>query len=159
MARLPDHFDLWVRKARQSPDVARQVDYILGAMTALKEWHFLNVGRWSAPRAADTQIGTDLCLLVFTDFGRVEDMMKERGDFVPDQPLPIISLAAARALSWCVARRSGVLVNPGEYAALIPFAQVEAYYNEWVKRGGQQPGYWIPNMSTEEEDFWQQHGL
>jgi hypothetical protein len=43
---------------------------------------------------------------------------------------------------------------------MIPFAQLESYHAEWSQRGGRQAsGFWIPNMTSEEEDFWQEHGL
>jgi hypothetical protein len=63
------------------------------------------------------------------------------------------------ALAWCVECRTGVLVNPPEDAALIPFSQIEAFHREWKARGERQAaGFWIPNMTSEEEDFWQEHG-
>jgi len=160
MARLPDRFDLWVRKARQCPDPARQVDFVLGALAALKEWHFLNVGTQETPQAAETQIDTDSCLLVFSDSGRVADLMDEKGSLSAHKPLPIIILATTSAMAWCVERRCGLLVNPGEDSVLIPFAQVAVFHGEWTQRLGRQvSGYWIPNMTSEEEDFWQEQGL
>jgi hypothetical protein len=38
--------------------------------------------------------------------------------------------------------------------------QLRAFHAEWSKRGGREGiGFWIPNMTTEEEDFWQENGL
>jgi len=164
MARLPDRFDLWVRKARECRDPARQADYILGALAGLKEWHFLNVGTRESPQAARTQIGAGSCLLVYSDMSRIEELIQEGGRSLQNprrkEPLPVITIPAAAAMSWCVECQAGLLVNPGEDAVLIPFAQLEAFHAEWRQRGGRQAaGFWIPNMSTEEEDFWREHGL
>ncbi len=63
-------------------------------------------------------------------------------------------------MKWVVECRVGLFVNAPEDAVMIPFAQVENFHSEWVKRGGRQSsGFWIPNMTTEEEDFWQEHRL
>jgi hypothetical protein len=163
MARLPDRFDLWVRKARECQDPARQADYILGALVGLKEWFFLNVGTKEAPQAARTQIESDLCVFVYSDAGRIEEFIEEgRGlNHLPkDTPPPVIAIPSAAALEWCVKCQTGLLVNPGEETVLIPFDQLEVFHAEWSQRGGRQAaGFWIPNLSTEEEDFWREHGL
>jgi hypothetical protein len=161
MARLPDRFDLWVRKARECKDVARQADYVLGALAGLKEWHFLNVGTKEAPQAAKTQIGTDPCpcRLVYSDVSRIEELVQEGGGVPKKDPLPVITIPAAAAMAWCVEGRTGLLVNPGEDAVMIPFEQLESFHAEWSRRGGRQAaGFWIPNLTTEEEDFWQEQG-
>jgi hypothetical protein len=163
MARLPDRFDLWVRKAKQCSDTARQADYILGALVALPDWHFLNVGTKEEPQAARAQIDTDPCLFVFSDLGRIEDFIAEgwaRGHLKKRDPLPVISIPAAAAMAWSVKCRARLFVNPGEDSALIPLEQVEAFHAEWSERGGRQAsGFWIPNLTTKEEDFWQENGL
>ncbi len=161
MARLPDRFDLWVRKARECRDPARQADYVLGALAGLKEWHFLNIGTKEVPRAATTQIGADPYRLVFSDGGRIGDLTLWASRNGPVEQLRgVITIPAAAAMAWCVECRMGLLVNPGEDAVLIPFEQVEAFHAEWRQRGGRQAaGFWIPNMTTQEEDFWQEHGL
>src|SRR5476649_1595537 len=155
MARLPDRFDLWVRKARKCRDPARQADYVLGALAGLKEWYFPAVGGKENPLPAEAEIEGARYALVFSDPGRIGEI---DGQGAHD-PLATIAMPMAAAMTWCVERRAGVLVNPGEDAALIPFAQVEAFHAEWRRRGGRQAaGFWIPNMTTEEEDFWQEHG-
>jgi len=160
MARIPDRFDLWVRKARECDNPVRQVDYVLGALAGLKEWHFFNLGTKEKPQAARTQIDTDPYLLVYSDLGRIEDFIQEQGAVPRNAPLPVITVPAPAAMAWCVECRVGLLVNAPEPAVMIPFAQVEAFHAEWSKRGGRQaPGFWIPNMTSEEEDFWQQHGI
>jgi len=153
MARLPDRFDLWVRQARECRDPARQVDYILGALAALKEWYFLNAGTKEAPQAAKAKVGSDECLIVFTGPDRIGELI---------QASSVITIPAAAAMAWCVESKMGLLVNPAEDvdAALIPFDQVKAFHAEWSERGRRPAsGFWIPNMTTEEEDFWQEHGL
>ena len=160
MARLPDRFDLWVRKARTCEDTARQADYILGALAGLKEWHFLNVGTREAPQAAQAHIEADPCRLVYSDVSRIEELIQEGEAVQKKDPLPVITIPAAAAMAWCVEGRTGLLVNPGEDAVIIPLEQVEIFQAEWRQRGGRQAaGFWIPNMTTEEEDFWREHGL
>jgi len=160
MARLPTRFDLWVRKARECPDPARQADYILGALAALKEWHFLNLGTKDSPQAAKTAIEDETYLLVFSDLDRIELALGERNATPPSGALPVITVSTAAALAWCVECRTGLFVNPPEDAAMIPFDQLKAFHAEWSRRGERQTaGFWIPNMTTEEEDFWQEHGL
>jgi hypothetical protein len=163
MPHIPDRFDLWVRKAKEHSDPDRQTDYVLGALAGLKEWHFLNIGTAEKPQAAKTEIDADPCLLVFSDLNRLEELLNVSGAVRHLQkyaPLPAITIPTAAALPWCVECKIGLLINPGEDAVMVPFEQVEAFHAEWSKRGGRQAsGYWIPNMTTEEEDFWQKHGL
>ena len=139
MSRLPDRFDLWVRKARECRDPARQVDYILGALAGLKEWHFLNIGTKEAPQAAKTQIGSDPCLLVYSDIARIEEFVREGEGHLPkNNPLPLITVPTAAAMAWCVECKMGLLVNPAKDAdaVLIPFEEVKTFHAEWSQRGG-----------------------
>src|ERR1700683_1308929 len=160
MARLPDRFDLWVRKARQCPDPARQADYVLGALSGLEEWHFINLGTKEKPQAARTQIDADPYILVYSNLDRVDEFIRENGVADKSVPLPVISIGAAVAMAWCVECRVGLFVNSPEDAVMIPFAQLEHFHTEWIRRGGRQAsGFWIPNMTSEEEDFWQENGL
>lgn len=157
MARLPDRFDLWVRKARECRDEARQADYVLGALAGLDEWHFLNVGTKEKPSPGETGIEGARYVLVFSDPGRIEEIQE---DAAPGgDPFAAISMPAVSGMTWCVERRVGLLVNPGEDSALVPFARLKIFHAEWRGRGGRQAaGFWIPNMTTEEEDFWREHG-
>lgn len=162
MARIPDRFDLWVRKARASTDPARQLDFILGALIWLREWHFLNVGTVENPQLAEVEIDAGLYLLVFSDPDRIKEILDERP--IVDTSLSTISMPSAAAIKWCVERKkqgcSGLLINPGDDSALIVMPQLEAFHEEWQQRGGhQRAGFWIPNLTSEEEDFWQEHGL
>jgi hypothetical protein len=160
MARLPDRFDLLVRKARQCQDPVRQADFVLGALAGLREWHFLNLGSTEKPQAARTQIDSDPYILVYSGVGRIDDFLEESGTAPKNAPLPVISIATTVAMAWCIECRVGLFVNPPHDAVMIPFAQVEAFHSEWTRRGGHQAaGFWIPNMTTEEEDFWQENEL
>ncbi len=163
MSRLPDRFDLWLRKARECADADRQADYVLGALAGLKEWHFLNIGTAEKPQAAKTQLGDDSCVLVFSDPGRIEDLIEESGakkHLPTGAPVPAISVATEAAMKWCVECKVGLLINPSEDAVMIPSELVKSFYEEWSQREGwAASGYWIPNMTSEEEDFWQEHGL
>ena len=162
MPRLPDRFDLWVRKARELSDPARQTDYILGALAALKEWHFLNIGSKEQPQAAKTEMDGVPCLLFFSDVTRLDELIRISGavKHVPaGEPLPVISIPSAAALPWCVECQIGLLINPSEDAVMIPYEQVNDFYLEWKERDTYQTGFWIPNMTSEEDDFWQEHGL
>jgi hypothetical protein len=161
MPRLPDRFDLWIRKARDCPDPARQLDYILGAMIALPAWHFLNVGTHEKPQPATGEIEGTRVLLVFSDPDRV---LEAAGDAKFPAAPPVFSLPAPMALAQSLGeglfRCAALLVNPGEDAALIPREQVAAFEREWRARDAAAArGFWIPNLTSEEEDFWQEHGL
>jgi len=164
MARLPDRFDLWVRKARECRDPARQVDYVLGALAGLTEWHFLNLGTKENPQPAETEIEGVPHLLLFSDTGRIEELLTEGGRWQRGELLPVIAIPTAAAMTWCLERRTaggaGLLVNPGEDAFAFSLEQLARFYEEWSQRGGRQSsGYWIPSMTSEEEDFWQEHGV
>ena len=163
MSRIPDRFDLWIRKAREHSDPDRQADYVLGALAGLKEWHFLNIGSKEKPQVARTQIGEDPCVLVFSGIDRIEELAEASGasrHLSKDDPVPAISIPTEGALPWCVECEIGLLVNPSEDSVMVPFQQLENFHREWRKRGERlASGFWIPNMTTEEEDFWQEHGL
>ncbi len=157
MARLPDRFDLWVRQARTCADPARQADYVLGALAALPYWHLLNTGTREKPQPAEGEIEGGRYLLVFSDAARVEELMEGTKSAAPPISMPTI-----KAFLWSLERPggAGLLVNPGEYAVLVPRDRVEFFHQEWLARqAGQPTGFWIPNMTDEEEDFWQEHGL
>ncbi len=162
MSRLPDRFDLWVRKARECLDPERQADYVLGALAALNDWYFFNVGTKEKPRISESEIENHRYMLVFSDYSRIEELVEDT--LAKGAPLPIISMPTAAAMSWCIERKAegcaGLLVNPGDFAAIVPLCQLEAFHAEWSQRGGRQAsGFWIPNLTSEEEDFWHEHGL
>jgi hypothetical protein len=164
MPRLPDRFDLWVRKARETADPARQVDYVLGAMAGLVDWHFLNAGTGEAPRPAVTEMEGMAYLVVFSDLERIEELIRERGGYRAGQSLPVMSIPASAAMGWCLELGAGgvagLVVNPGEDGVVVPMEQLAAYHAEWKERGGRlKAGFWIPNLTSEEEDFWQENGL
>jgi hypothetical protein len=155
--RVPDRFDLWVRQARACADPARQADYVLGALAALPYWHLLNTGTRDRPQPADAEIESGRYLLVFSDAARVEELTAGTASAAPPISMPTI-----KAFPWTLDRpgTAGLLVNPGEDAVLMPRDHVDHFYQEWRARQAAQPiGFWIPNMTDEEEDFWQEHGL
>jgi hypothetical protein len=157
MPRIPDRFDLWVRKARASIDTDRQMDWVLGALLAREELFFLNSGTKEQPRIAQIEMSEERCALVFTDGDRIEEFMDAHRDAVGSA----IASPSASALAWCVESRLGLVINPsvGETAWIVAEA-VALFLGEWKQRGGRQAtGFWIPSMTTEEEDFWQENGL
>ncbi|HEX4139576.1 MAG TPA: hypothetical protein VHY09_04465 [Candidatus Methylacidiphilales bacterium] len=159
MARIPDRFDLWVRKARESADPARQVDLVLGALVASIEVYFVNVGTKESPRIARGKVASNECALVFTDAERIGEFLAQNTR--EGQELAVIASPTGAALAWCVENRVGAVINPstGETAMVAP-AALAAFVEEWKQRGGRQAaGFWIPNMTSEEEDFWQENGL
>ena len=155
MSRLPNRFDLFVRRARECADPARQVDYVLGAMAALPAWYFLNVGTQEKPEPAAGEHNSEPIILVFTDGERANELVGNRKE------LSVLSIPQPAAIEWCVKLHHGLLVNGGGgESCIIPWAQLEAFHTEWLQRGaGQASGFWIPNLTTAEEDFWQEHGL
>jgi hypothetical protein len=162
MPRLPDRFDLWVRKARECPEPARAADYALGALAALGHWHFLNLGNAANPQPADADLDGARHLLVFSDPDRITDLVTPDRDSTA--PPPVISIPTAAAMTWCLERAAdgiaGLLVNPGEDAFAVPLEHLAGFHREWVRRVARHAsGYWIPSMTSEEEDFWQEHGL
>jgi hypothetical protein len=163
MARLPDRFDLWVRKARQTADLSRQRDLILGALVALPELLFLNIGTQEKPLIAKMPIAPEECALVFTNGERLEEFIAEYPETLRDTAggLPVIASPTAAALKWCVESRAGLVINPdAETTVMTPAGEVAVFVEEWLRRGGRRSsGFWIPNMTTEEEDFWQEHGM
>lgn len=158
MPRLPDRFDLWVRRARACPDPARQADYVLGALAALPEWHLLNRGEAGNPIPAETEMEDGRYLLVFSAAERIAELL----ELSPGVPPPVISLPTVQAFSWCLGMRdcAGLLVNPGEDNFVVAMDQLHHFYRGWTQdREALSTGFWIPNLTTEEEDFWQEHGL
>jgi hypothetical protein len=157
VARLPDRFDLWVRRARQTADAGRQLDWVLGAMVALPEWYFLNIGTAERPQLACDTIENIPVLLVFTDAGRLTDLVPTSSQ--AGEPATV-TIPAAAALAWCVDRHQGLLVNAGDDSVLVPPDALAAFHREWLQRRATvATGFWIPHATSEEEDFWQEHGL
>jgi len=169
MAHLPDRFDLWVRKARGVASPARQVDLILGALVAAREWYFLNAGTKEQPRIEPAQPAeaahpAERFAVVFSDAERIKDFAEKYGMLGgagAASELPAIVTPTPSALDWCVESNLGLLINPdvGE-TVLVPPGAVASFAAEWRARGGRQAaGFWIPSMTSEEEDFWQEHGV
>jgi hypothetical protein len=162
MTALPDQFDLWVRRARASADPARQIDLLLGSLCALKEWYFYNQGSHANPRPAMAEVENQHCLLTFSSASKLEDVFGDSPK--KGKRIPYISVKSADAIPYCLQFRaekcSGVLVNPGDYCFTVDLDAMEKFDREWKSRDMQVGrGFWIPNMTTEEEDFWQEHGV
>ena len=158
MARLPDRFDLWVRKARECPDPVRQADYVLGALAALSDWHFLNAGTVDKPVPAETELEGAPHLLVFSGIDRIGDLLGDAFETAP----PVISIPTAQAFSWCLLQTdcAGLLVNVGEDGFVVAADQLHTFHRQWrADKEAHSTGFWIPHLTSEEEDFWQEHGL
>jgi hypothetical protein len=162
MPRLPDRFDLWVRRAKAFSDPERQLDFVLGALVTRPDWFFLNVGTGDNPQPAIGEIEEARALLVFSDGGRVSEVAEQM--VLPEPETRAMAIPSDKALGWCVDARPGgceaLLVNPGDDAVLIPLERVADFAREWQARDAlQASGFWIPNLTGEEEEFWQEHGL
>lgn len=162
---LPDRFDLLVRKAREadcSPE--RQVDLLLGGLFALAEWHFVNQGSRDEPQPLCVELDATPCLPLFTNTDKADTFTTERGQRKPHEPLGLISIRPRDAVAYLMQFEaygcSHVLVNPGPFCFLLATVELELFYKNWKEAGAELAGgYWIPNMTTEEEDFWQEHEL
>jgi hypothetical protein len=93
----------------------------------------------------------------FTEFATEHKLMAAGAGTEP----PVIATPTPAALRWCVESGIGALFNPGVgESAMIPPDTLAAFFAEWTARGSRKgQGFWIPNMTNEEEDFWQEHGL
>lgn len=170
MSALPDWFDLWVRRARDLPvgDSQRQVDLLLGAVFVMPVVYFWNIGSEArpAPAIGEDEDGRQLALL-FTQAGKLEDVLEERHDGIIDghEGLPVIGVPPVQVggylqdLNADGAGIGSILVNPGEYAFQIEVLAWEAFSVSFEQRDPEARGFWIPHMTTEEEDFWEEHGL
>ena len=151
MPRVPDRFDLWVRRARAERDPARAADLVLGALVALPEWHFIDGRTRPQPYPACAEELGKSHFLVFSDLGRIAEI---------SPGLRTFSLPTAAAIPWFLEQRDvdGLLVNLGEDAFIVSLPQFEFFYRAW-KESKNAAGFWVPNLTSEEEDFWQEHGL
>ena len=164
MAAIPDRFDLWVRKARQEAVPERQVDLLLGSLFALRDWYFLNRESEDRPEPAMVDLQGETHLLVFSEAGRVNDFAEESGLCQCGDRAEFFSVPALKAAEYCRRFRAvgaaGILVNPGDHAFAVTLDGLEEFDRQWRERGARAgEGFWIPNMTSEEEDFWQEHGL
>ena len=165
MSRIPDRFDLLVRKAReQTRTPERQSDLLLGGLFAVKEWHFINRGDSKDPRPAFVELDLTLCVLVFSGPDQADDFTVGRGERKSNDPLGLISIRPGDAVEYIQQLEPHgchhLLVNPGPFCFQVTIAEVSRFHNEWRLGGGESGiGFWIPNMTSEEEDFWQEHGL
>ncbi len=163
MAAIPDSFDLQVRRAKQAAP-ERQLDFLLGSLLALSEWWLLNQGSETAPYPAIVELDAVKCVVVFSASGKLQDFVGEcRGE---NERIAQIAIRVPEVVDYCLRFRSvgvtAILVNPGDFAFTVELEAVESFATAWRERRaakGESRGFWIPNMTTEEEDFWQSHGL
>ncbi len=165
MSRIPDRFDLLVRKAQERDcPPERQLDLLLGGLFALSEWHFINRGDRENPHPAFVELDGTVCLLLFSSPDKADDFSSERGERKPQEPLGLISIRPADAIEYARQFEAHgcrhLLVNPGAFSFMVSTDEVFNFYTEWIRnRDKNKIGFWIPNMTSEEEDFWQEHGL
>jgi hypothetical protein len=162
MASIPDHFDLWVRKAQQMPE-ERQLDCLLGSLFAGKEWFFYNQGVCQTVDPAMVELDGVKCLMLFSSADKMFDFVQSASCRTVEQ-LPSIAIPAEKGAEFCLQFRAAgaeaILVNPGDYAFRISFDALESFARDReAHRAEARRGFWIPNMTSEEEDFWQEHGL
>jgi hypothetical protein len=105
-------------------------------------------------------------LFVFSAPGKIQDILEDVTK-KNNPAIPYISVRTANAADFCLQYAqekngscAGILVNPGDYAFSVDFAALRQFDTEWKAAGGaEKRGFWIPGMTTEEEDFWQEHGI
>lgn len=165
MTPIPDRFDLMVRKARElDTEPERQVDILMGGLFALWEWHFLNAGDAEQPHPRFLQVDDTVCVAAFTDPNKAGEFTLERGERERTDPLGLISMRPRDAVEYALQFEphgcGHFLINPGPFGFMIPFDVASRFYTAWKEAGaGLGQGFWIPSMTDEEEDFWQEHGL
>lgn len=164
MGAIPDQFDVFVRRARERFDPARAEDMLIGNLFALKEWHLLNAGTAEDPRPRFAELDGTVFLLVFSHPEKADAFTEARGERGGRDPLGLISMRPGDAADYCRALRGSscgaILVNPGPFAYAVALEGLLKYHEAWSRRGAElASGFWIPNMTTEEEDFWQEHEL
>jgi hypothetical protein len=157
---ISDRFDLAIRKARTVPDPSRRLDCLLGLLFGLDNWVLWNTGSPEKPWPAITEDDDGRWLVVFANMGKAQEYLEDSGVVSP----PLMTVPLAQATEYCGRFRiggvTGLLVNPGADAFTVTLEAVEAFEADWKAAGAQQGrGFWIPNLTSEEEDFWQSQGL
>ncbi|NJK90660.1 MAG: hypothetical protein HC904_01790 [Blastochloris sp.] len=165
MSRLPDRFDLLVRKVRDTgmaPD--RQLDLLLAALFTVKEAHLINAGTEAEPRPSFVELDGEILMPVFSSVDQADTYSSERGQRGDRDALGLISMPPPLLLE--VSRLftdSGChhwFVNPGPYGFILPLHEVESYESQRAQaQASAHTGFWIPNLTSEEEAFWEDHGL
>ncbi len=163
--RLPDRFDLAVRKIRTTADTHRQIDILLGALLAQKTLFLWNIGTQETPAPAISEIEGTPAMIVFSDALRLSEAMDNYDSDSSKRNIDstgLIALTSDHAFATAIALNTALLVNPlsGEDTFYVSKEHLEPFYNEWrASVQSQALGFWIPNITTEEEDFWQEQGL
>ena len=125
----------------------------------------MNRGSETEPYPAVVELGAAKCVVVFSAPGKLQDFADElRGEKVEE--MPNLAIRVPEVVDYCLLFRgagaTAILVNPGDFAFTVELDALESFTNAWRERRaakGESRGFWIPNMTSEEEDFWQSHGL
>lgn len=167
MTRIPDRFDLLVRKVRDgemTPE--RQFDFLMSAIFTLKEVHLINNGGEVTPIPAFVELDGQVLMPVFSSADQADTYSIEREQRNDNDPLGLISMKPAYLLEYAKEfipyGCKDWIINPGPYGFILSLDSLQGYYEEFRKQAEEKPdgaGFWIPNMSTEEEDFWLENGL
>lgn len=165
MSRIPDRFDLIVRQVRETSfQPERQLDFLLAAFFTLKEAHLINAGDEDNPLPAFVELDQTVLMPVFTSADQADTYTSERGQRSDHEPLGLISMKPELALDYAQAFKSygcyHWIINPGPYGFMLSLAEIESYQQQ-RKESAQAPnyGFWIPNLTSQEEAFWEDHGL
>jgi len=165
MSRLPDRFDLLVRKVREgdfTPD--RQIDFLLAAFFTLKEAHLINAADEVSPLPTFLELDEAVLMPVFTSADQADTYTSERGQRGDHDDLCLISMPPAIVLDYAESFTSygckDWFINPGPFGFIISLQEAQAYQQQ-KNKVGQRPdiGFWIPNLTSQEEAFWEDNGL
>jgi hypothetical protein len=165
MSRLPDRFDLLVRKVREEPySPERQLDFLLAAFFTLKEAHLINTGMEASPMPSFVELDNLILMPVFSSTDQADTYTSERGQRGDRDPLGLISLQPLSLLEYSRAFTefgcSHWIINPGPYGFILGLDEAEAYQKAFRASVDQHSrGFWISNLTSEEEAFWEDHGL
>jgi hypothetical protein len=114
---------------------------------------------------ASSPISDEQVLLVYSDPSRLLEALEY---YLIDKPggrvegPGSISMTPIGTFEFCLKNNTGLLVNPlaSEHNLLVPHEHVKAFYLNWKESAKHaQNCFWVPNMTDEEEDFWQERGL
>jgi hypothetical protein len=165
MSRLPDRFDLLVRKMRErESDPQRQLDFLLAAFFTLKEAHLLNAGGQEDPRPRFVQMDALILMPVFSSADQADSYTIEQQQRSDRDPLGLISMPPLSVLEyaqeWKGLGCEHWFVNPGPYGFIVSVAEAEFYQQQRAESAqANTMGFWISNPTAEEEAFWEDHGL
>lgn len=161
MPPLKDRFDRQVEKARSMDlDDSRLRDFLIGILFGCLELHFLNAGDKDSPRPRFVELDGEVFLLTFSDPSKADDFTVMREERDEHDPLGLISMppydAATFAEQFIDWGCQYLLVNPGPFSFAVDIPAYCEFHKEWEASGGrEQSGFFIPNLTTEEQDLWE----